>query len=136
MDNKTKIVGAPGGVNHIEATKDFWPQWDGLVGFANELPTLGVGKAGLTQAEVDRAIADHQAKKSPEMVKHPAHYNKHPSGIECIDVVQYMGFNLGNAVKYIWRADLKADAIEDMKKAIQYLQFEIDKRCKNSPLKN
>ena len=64
-----------------------------------------------------------------EMVKHPEHY-KHPSGIECIDVVQHMGFNLGNAVKYIWRADLKNDAIEDMKKAIQYLEFEIAKRTK------
>lgn len=64
-----------------------------------------------------------------EAVKHPEHY-KHPSGIECIDVVQHMGFNLGNAVKYIWRADLKNDAIEDMKKAIQYLEFEIEKRTK------
>lgn len=65
-----------------------------------------------------------------EAVKHPTHYGKHPSGIECIDVVQHMSFNLGNAVKYIWRADLKNDAIEDMKKAIQYLEFEIAKRTK------
>lgn len=70
-----------------------------------------------------------------EAVKHPAHYNQ-IGGIECIDVVQHMGFNLGNAVKYIWRADLKNDAIEDMKKAIQYLEFEIEKRCKKSPSKN
>lgn len=39
-----------------------------------------------------------------------------------------MGFNLGNAMKYIWRADLKNDAIEDMKKAIFYLNDEIEKR--------
>jgi hypothetical protein len=39
-----------------------------------------------------------------------------------------MGFNLGNAVKYIWRCDLKQDAIEDLKKAIWYIQDEITKR--------
>lgn len=63
-----------------------------------------------------------------EAVNHPAHYNAHPSGIECIDVVEHMGFNLGNAIKYIWRADLKHDAIEDMKKAVWYIQREIAKR--------
>jgi len=39
-----------------------------------------------------------------ELVNHPDHYNKHPSGVECIDIVEHMSFNLGNAVKYIWRA--------------------------------
>jgi len=61
-------------------------------------------------------------------INHPVHYTAHPSGIECIDVTRHMGFNLGNAVKYIWRADLKNNAIEDLKKAIWYLQDEIKKR--------
>jgi hypothetical protein len=39
-----------------------------------------------------------------------------------------MGFNLGNALKYVWRADLKGDAIEDLKKAAWYVQREIAKR--------
>lgn len=63
-----------------------------------------------------------------EKVNHPEHYNGHPSGIECIQVVEHMGFNLGNAVKYIWRADLKGAAIEDLKKAAWYVQREIEKR--------
>jgi hypothetical protein len=36
-----------------------------------------------------------------------------------------MGFNLGNAIKYIWRADLKSDAIEDLRKAAWYIDREI-----------
>jgi hypothetical protein len=40
-----------------------------------------------------------------------------------------MGFNLGNAVKYVWRADLKSDAIEDLKKAVWYINREIDRRA-------
>lgn len=58
-------------------------------------------------------------------VNHPAHYTKHASGIECIQITEHMSFCLGNAVKYIWRADLKNDALEDLKKAMWYLEREI-----------
>ena len=65
-----------------------------------------------------------------EAVDHPKHYTTHPSGIEAIQVTEHMGFNLGNAVKYIWRCDLKKDAIEDLKKALWYINREIQKREK------
>lgn len=61
-------------------------------------------------------------------VNHPKHYTNHPSGIECIQITEHMGFNLGNAVKYIWRADLKLDALEDLRKAVWYINREIAKR--------
>ena len=61
-------------------------------------------------------------------IEHPKHYTSHPSGIECIQITRHMGFNLGNAVKYIWRADLKNDALEDLEKAVWYLMDEIKKR--------
>ena len=63
-----------------------------------------------------------------DIVNHPPHYKSHPSGIECIQITEHMGFNLGNAIKYIWRCDLKKDAIEDLEKAIWYIQREISKR--------
>jgi hypothetical protein len=66
------------------------------------------------------------------MVNHPPHYTSHPSGIECIEVTRHMGFNLGNAVKYIWRADLKNDSIEDLKKAVWYINDEIERRTKQA----
>ena len=50
------------------------------------------------------------------------------SGISWTEVCKHMALNLGNAIKYIWRADLKNDAIEDLKKAVWYLQDEIKKR--------
>lgn len=61
-------------------------------------------------------------------VNKPKHYRSHPSGIECIQVTEHMGFNLGNAMKYIWRCDEKWDAIEDLKKARWYLNREIERR--------
>jgi len=66
-----------------------------------------------------------------DKVNHPKHYLSHPSGIECIEVTRHMGFNLGNAIKYIWRADLKG-GVEDLEKAIWYLRDEINKRAKVS----
>jgi len=63
-------------------------------------------------------------------VHHPKHYNAHPSGIECIEIVRHMSFNIGNAMKYLWRADEKGAPIEDLQKAIFYIQDEINKREK------
>jgi hypothetical protein len=57
-------------------------------------------------------------------VNHPKHYNAHPSGVECIDVVEHMNFNLGNAIKYLWRADHK-NGIEDLHKSVWYINREI-----------
>jgi hypothetical protein len=65
-----------------------------------------------------------------DQVNHPKHYVSHPSGVECIQITEHMGFNLGNAIKYVWRADLKADALEDLRKAIWYIDREIQKREK------
>jgi len=68
--------------------------------------------------------------KKNDAVNNPKHYTEHPSGIKCIEITRHMGFNLGNAVKYIWRCDLKKDAIEDLKKAVWYLNDEIALRTK------
>ena len=63
-----------------------------------------------------------------ESVNHPSHYNK--GKYEVIDVIEdwKLGFNLGNTVKYISRADHKGKAIEDLKKAQWYLEREIQLR--------
>ena len=63
-------------------------------------------------------------------VNNPAHYKSHPSGVECIQITEHMSFNLGNAVKYIWRADLKGNATEDLRKAAWYINREIERREK------
>ena len=63
-------------------------------------------------------------------VNHPPHYKQHPSGVECIEVTEHFNFCLGNAIKYIWRADLKHDAVEDLQKAAWYINKEIERRTK------
>lgn len=62
-------------------------------------------------------------------INHPSHYTSHPSGVECIQITEHMG----NAVKYIWRADLKGADVEDLLKAAWYVQREIDRRTGGVP---
>ena len=73
---------------------------------------------------------DDQFSNVHDPVNHPTHYTSHPSGVETIEVTRHMGFNLGNAIKYVWRADLKGKAVEDLEKAIFYIQDEIVRRKK------
>jgi hypothetical protein len=60
-------------------------------------------------------------------VNKPKHYRMHPSGVECIQITEHMQFNLGNALKYIWRSDLKDAKVEDLQKAIWYINREINR---------
>lgn len=67
---------------------------------------------------------------SVDNINHPKHYTSHPSGVECIQITEHMSFNLGNAIKYLWRADEKGAPLDDLKKAAWYINREIAKREK------
>lgn len=63
----------------------------------------------------------------PDPVNHPSHYNSDPSGVECIQITRHRTFNIGNAMKYLWRAGLKDEdaVIQDLEKAVWYIRDEI-----------
>lgn len=63
-----------------------------------------------------------------EHVNHPKHYNEHPSGVEAIEVVRLMSFNLGSSFKYVFRRDDKEIPMQDLEKAIWYVKDEIEQR--------
>lgn len=60
-----------------------------------------------------------------EEIDHPSYYNASASGIECIDVVEHLSFNIGNAIKYLWRCGMKNDPIIDLEKSLWYIKREI-----------
>ena len=102
---------------------------------AKDSPILELSEKNNAEAMADIAykLSQGKAKQRKEktkvdMVNHPPHYTSHPSGVECIQITEHMGFNLGNALKYIWRADLKGSAVEDLEKAIFYINRELAKR--------
>lgn len=96
-------------------------------------------------------IPDTNVMPAHDAVNHPAHYTSDPSGVECIQITRHRNFNIGNAIKYLWRAGLKGgnanfvliedtekrtltrkplageseSEIQDLNKAIWYIQDEI-----------
>jgi hypothetical protein len=82
------------------------------------------------------ATRKHAAVPGTDPVNHPKHYTKHPGRcvcgetIECIQITEHYCNNLGNVIKYIWRAEEKGAPLQDLKKALWYLTREIQKRSK------
>ena len=76
-----------------------------------------------------------KTKITDDKVNHPSHYISHPSGIECIEVTEHFNFCIGNAIKYLWRSGLKHNEVEDLRKAIWYIERELDRINNNYLLK-
>ena len=93
-------------------------QGNEYAGGASEIGPYPEARPGITTAH-----------KLSDDVDHPAHYNSHPSGIEAIDIVRHHSFNVGSAMKYLWRCGLKAGEprLKELKKAVWYLQDEVAK---------
>lgn len=82
-----------------------------------------------TDPNGDRAAKSNVQETTINSPISPDHYKKHPSGVECIEIVQWMPFNIGAAMKYLWRCNDKHDnPITDLKKAIKFIEFEIKRR--------
>lgn len=78
-----------------------------------------------------RVVELHPDNEKPDMVNHPPHYNSHPKGIECIDVIEDgPHHNINTAIKYLWRVNWggKWDDLEDLAKAKWYIEREIRRR--------
>lgn len=102
----------------------------------NTQAAIAVGLEGmLDTAELSPAFNIDTENSNGDNVNHPKHYTKHPSGIECIEITQYYNFCVGNAIKYLWRNGIKTEQgmsnkekqIEDLKKAIWYINKEIER---------
>jgi len=87
------------------------------------------------EAKLEKCEREH------DNVNHPKHYNNSPATcecgrrIECIDVTRHMDFDVGNAVKYLWRF-LDKGGLEDLKKARWYLEDKIKQMEQDNDLKN
>ncbi|OAV16568.1 DUF3310 domain-containing protein [Moraxella catarrhalis] len=79
------------------------------------------------QKQMFESLKKKEAAQDP--VNHPSHYTSDPSGIECIQITRHRNFNIGNAIKYLWRAGLKDgnSDIQDLQKAVWYIQDEIER---------
>ncbi len=110
---------------HVMTIKEL-EEVGGVCGLSNQM----------TKEEVERWQRGTLKAVAPDNVNHPPHYNNSQAKcecgrrIECIDVTRHLSFNIGNAIKYLWRCDLKSSPIEDLRKAVWYIQDEIKNRLK------
>lgn len=74
-------------------------------------------------------LRSRESERTGDPVHHPPHYTRHPAGVECIAIAEEFPFNVGSAIKYLWRAGLKpgADAVENLRKAAWYATREADR---------
>jgi hypothetical protein len=111
--------------------------WEKYMSEKYNVPVNIRNEIGFIYADPDSQLTEEQAAAIKadvdSMVNHPPHYTSDPSGIECIDITRHRNFNIGNAFKYLWRNGLKEDKlgnnkakqIQDLEKAIFYIQDEI-----------
>lgn len=81
------------------------------------------------QKQMFESLSLKKKEAAQDPVNHPKHYISDPSGIECIQITRHRNFNIGNAIKYLWRAGLKDgnSDIQDLQKAVWYIQDEIER---------
>lgn len=101
-----------------------------------DIDMSGIGGCEICGSPEHIGFDCNQKQETYDFVNHPKHYNLHSSGVECIDIVEHMTFNVGTAVKYCWRAGFKPEhdltmssmsRIRDLEKARWYLDREIQK---------
>jgi hypothetical protein len=112
--NDDPLVRPP--LTNTERARDFWEK---TADTKQKLESVGEAYAKSMRAIVDAPDDDP--------INHPAHYTSHPSGTECIEITEHMNFNLGNAIKYIWRSGEKGDTVNDLKKARWYVDRELQR---------
>jgi len=93
--------------------------------YEDDEPWIADGSEGYTSVTETKGPLETKPPDSGSAVDHPKHYNSHPSGIEAIEICRHMDFNLGNVVKYLFRAGHKDTMLEDLKKAQFYINDEI-----------
>ena len=123
-DMSVSIISGPPGV----------PVLPGADLLLNQLRDIALSKpAELFDATVSPYLEGEVAAE----IDHPTHYRK-DSGLEAIDAIEAwdLNFNLGNVIKYICRAGLKdnTDGIQDLEKALWYMQRELNSRTSNPDL--
>lgn len=122
-------------VFHIDTCTHFRDAWMGYYTNCEDTNNLPEIHYSDFVASIEAKKSNH-SEKHLDMVNHPPHYNV--NGIEVIDVIENykLNYRLGNVVKYVLRSDLKGNRLQDLKKALWYLQREIEQSEKQTPCTN
>jgi hypothetical protein len=127
---RTKLMGAK--IEDINNAIAFRGLSEKIPGGENSEKPVYFNETSEMKAYEEASVAWRTFEKNPageksEKVNHPSHYNT--GKIEVIDAIEdwKLGFILGNAIKYIARAEHKGNNVEDLEKAVWYINREIQR---------
>ena len=80
----------------------------------------------MKENSVEIVSKDLKVKSSNDLVNHPKHYTEDPSGVECIELTSCLSAPISNSLKYLWRCGLKDEDIQELGKAMFYLDYAIE----------
>lgn len=128
MTDTYTIYRTPKGDHQVRATDDppppDWGWEEASVGWYKQENACAFS----VELDADSGIY-HSQPEGSDPVDHPAHYTGPVPNVECIEVTRHFDFLRGNAIKYIWRAAHKGRYVEDLRKAVWYLNKAIEQGC-------
>ena len=65
-------------------------------------------------------------KSVADAIHHPKHYISDDCGVEAIEITSLLPACISNAVKYVWRCGKKDEDLQELKKALWYINYSID----------
>lgn len=61
-----------------------------------------------------------------DVIHHPKHYTSDDCGVEAIEITSLLPACISNAIKYVWRCGKKDEDLQELKKALWYINYSID----------
>ena len=107
---------------------NFWYDFEDKSGVLKYVTTYGklVWKRDVNNT-MDTVINTMDTAKSvADAIHHPKHYTSDDCGVEAIEVTSLLPACISNAVKYVWRCGKKDEDLQELKKALWYIDYSID----------
>ena len=94
----------------------------------NYVPTYGklVWKRNITNDVIVNNTMGYAVNPMSDTVHHPKHYTSDDCGVEAIEITSLLPACISNAVKYVWSCGKKDEDLQELKKALWYINYSID----------
>ena len=105
---------------------NFWYSFEDKSGVLNYVNTYGKLVWKRDVSDVVNNTTDYTVSSTIDAIHHPKHYTSDDCGVEAIEITSLLPACISNAVKYVWRCGKKDEDLQELKKALWYINYSID----------
>ncbi len=105
---------------------NFWYSFEDKSGVLNYVKTYGKLVWKRDVSDVVNNTTDYTVSSTIDAIHHPKHYTSDDCGVEAIEITSLLPACISNAVKYVWRCGKKDEDLQELKKALWYINYSID----------